>query len=257
MPARPLGSTRLRVPALGFGAFKIGRNVGIRYEQPYELPDEATAAALLSGVLDLGMSLVDTAPAYGISEERIGRHLGNRRREFVLCTKVGESFEGGRSRYDFSPEAIERSVRRSVARLGGRLDILLVHADAEDQRRAEDRRIVDALHRLREAGLVELVGFSGRSAAAARSAMEWADVLMVEYHRDARDAEATLAEAHRRGIGTLVKKALASGRLPAEEAISFALANDSVDCVVVGGANLSHLRANAAAAIAARGAAPG
>ena len=49
---------------------------------------EAEAGRLLNQVLDLGISLIDTARSYGLSEERIGRHLAHRRGEFLLSTKL-------------------------------------------------------------------------------------------------------------------------------------------------------------------------
>jgi aryl-alcohol dehydrogenase-like predicted oxidoreductase len=117
MVRRPLGSTGALVSPVGFGAFKIGRNVGIKYAHAYALPDEAHVVALLNGVLDLGVNLIDTAPAYGLSEERIGKSIAHRRDEFILATKVGEYFERGRSTFDFSAEGVQASVERSRSRL--------------------------------------------------------------------------------------------------------------------------------------------
>src|SRR5437867_7075023 len=114
MVLRALGKTGLDVSPISFGAFKIGRNQKIKYAQSYPLPSEDETAKLLNGVLDLGINLIDTAPAYGISEERIGKHISPRRREFVLSTKVGERFEEGKSTHDFSSKAITRSVERSL-----------------------------------------------------------------------------------------------------------------------------------------------
>ena len=98
---RDVGQTGLKVPPLGFGAFKIGRNEGVKYPTPYDLPDEAAVGRLLNSILDLGCTLIDTAPAYGLSEARIGQAIGHRRGEFVLSTKVGETFEDGQSNLRF------------------------------------------------------------------------------------------------------------------------------------------------------------
>ena len=54
----------------------------------------------------------------------------------------------------------------------------------------------------------------------------------------------TEAEARERGVGIVVKKGLASGRLPPEEAIPFVLAQDAVASMVIGGLNLEHIRSN-------------
>ena len=47
------------------------------------------ADAMLNLVLDAGINFVDTAPDYGVSEQRIGRFIGSRRSEFYLATKCG------------------------------------------------------------------------------------------------------------------------------------------------------------------------
>ncbi|MCA9245393.1 MAG: aldo/keto reductase, partial [Phycisphaerales bacterium] len=104
---------------IGFGAFKIGRNEGAKYPDRYDLPSDLESAAVLHGVLDLGIRLIDTAPAYGLSEVRIGAALKARRDAFVLSTKVGERFEDGRSHFDFSEDGARRSIDRSIGLLGG------------------------------------------------------------------------------------------------------------------------------------------
>jgi aryl-alcohol dehydrogenase-like predicted oxidoreductase len=72
--------------------------------------------------------------------------------------------------------------------------------------------------------------------------------LMVEYQLHDRSHESLIAEATSRGVGIVVKKGLASGELPASEAIRFVLDNPHVTSLVVGGLNLDHFRANLAAA---------
>ncbi|MBK9088453.1 MAG: aldo/keto reductase [Holophagales bacterium] len=100
--ARPFGTTGLRVPPLGFGAGAVG-DVAL---------DEGEAGRLLNGALDLGLSFVDTAPGYGLSEERIGRHLSHRRAEFVLSTKLGYAVPGVP---DWSEKCIARGVDLALA----------------------------------------------------------------------------------------------------------------------------------------------
>jgi len=242
---RRLGRTGLEVTPIGFGAFKIGRNVGIKYPAAYDLPDEPAAARLLNGVLDLGVNLVDTAPAYGLSEERIGRAIAHRRSEFILSTKAGETFEDDRSAYDFSGPAIRASAARSLQRLRTDvLDILFIHSDGNDLAILNDTDAVEAMIALRDAGLARAVGFSGKTVQGARAALLWADVLMVEYHPEDRSHEEVIGEAAAAGIGLIVKKPLASGRLEPRTAIKFALSDPAVGSLVIGGLNLDHLRAD-------------
>ncbi len=246
---RPLGQTGFLVSPIGFGGFKIGRNQKTKYQTAYDLPDDRETARLLNALLDLGINYIDTAPAYGASEERIGRHLAQRRSEFVLATKVGETFADGLSAYDFSRDAVRRSIEESLRRLRTPfVDVLLLHSDGRDLWIQDETDAVVVLREFKERGLVRAIGLSGKTVEGAARAFEWADVLMVEYHLDDRSHDAVIAEAAERGIGIVVKKGLASGRLPAESAIRFVLSHPGVATLVIGGLSLDHFRENLAAA---------
>jgi aryl-alcohol dehydrogenase-like predicted oxidoreductase len=246
---RPLGRTGFSISPIGFGAFKIGRNQKVKYSAAYELPSDEQVAVLLGGVLDLGINYIDTAPAYGTSEERIGQAIARRRSEFVLATKVGETFAAGVSSYDFSGRAIRASVARSLERLRTPvIDVLLLHSDGRDLWIQTQTDAVPTLEQLKCEGLVRAIGLSGKTVEGARQALEWADVLMVEYHLRDRSHESLIAEAAARGVGIVVKKGLASGELRADEAIRFVLDNPNVASLVIGGLSLDHFRDNLAAA---------
>lgn len=238
---------RLALPLspLGYGAFKIGRNTGTKYDQAYELPSRAAVEKLLNGVLGLGINYIDTAPAYGLSEERIGQAISHRRREFVLSTKVGEFFEGGVSRYDFTADAVRRSVENSLRRLRTDvLDLVFIHSERDDVRVVEQTDVVPTLISLRDAGLVRGIGLSGYTAEGFRAALPWSDAAMVEYHPENESLAPVIGEAQQRDLAVIVKKGLASGRLPAAQALTFVLGNPAVTSVVVSSLNLDHLREN-------------
>jgi aryl-alcohol dehydrogenase-like predicted oxidoreductase len=244
---RPLGATGMRVSPIGFGAVKIGRNQSLKYPDPFELPSDLEVGQLLNGVLDAGINLIDTAPAYGTSEERIARAIGHRRSEYLLCTKAGEAFADGCSTFDFRGTAIRRSVESSLHRLRTEaVDILLLHSDGRDLEIQPHGDAVETLLALRAAGLVRAVGLSAKTVDGARAALGWADVVMVEYHPEDRAQEPVIAEAAAAGVGVLVKKALASGRLAPDAALRFVLANPGVSSVVVGSLSLAHVLANLA-----------
>jgi mutator protein MutT len=248
---RRLGRSDLRVAPIGFGAVKIGRNRAVKYPRAYALPDDAAVAQLLHGVVDAGINLIDTAPAYGDSEALIGRHLSGRREEIVLCTKVGERFEQGRSTFDFSAAGMERSITNSLRALRtDAVDLLLLHSDGRDLAIMEQSDAVEVLLRARERGLTRCIGLSGKTLAGGRAALAWADVLMLTYHRDDVSQRPLLDEARTAGVGVLVKKALASGHLDAASAIAFATAPAAVGAAVIGSLNLEHMRRNLALACA-------
>jgi aryl-alcohol dehydrogenase-like predicted oxidoreductase len=249
VPARPLGKTGLDASAIAFGSFKIGRNEGIKYPDGYDLPDDRACEALLNAVLDLGITLIDTAPAYGIAEERIGTFLSARRDEYLLSSKAGERFEHGVSIYDFSERSLRESAAASLRKLKtDYLDLLLVHTHHDDMSVLNETPAVETFERMKSEGLTRFIGFSGKTVAAAEQALDWADVVMVEFNTQDTSHQDVIRKAHERGVGVLVKKGLASGHLPPEEAIEFVLQSEAVDSLVLGGSNIDHLRANCALA---------
>jgi aryl-alcohol dehydrogenase-like predicted oxidoreductase len=255
---RDVAAVNLGLPPLGFGAFKIGRNEGVKYPSVYEIPDDRAVESLLNGVLDLGIRYIDTAPAYGCSEERIGRFIGHRRGEYILSTKVGEEFIDGRSVYDFSERAVRGSVARSLRLLRrDALDLVLVHSSANDLEVLRETDVAATLLALKQAGDVREVGFSGYSAEGFHAAMAWCDAVMVPYHSLDRSLASVISEAGRRNVAVVVKKGLGSGRLSASEAIPFVLSNPAVSSMVVGSLSLEHLRENLRLARESRGAQAG
>lgn len=249
MVHRQLGRTGMAVSPIGFGAFKIGRNQKTNYGYTYDLPGDDEVDRLLNGILDMGVNLIDTAPAYGISETRIGNCLAHRRDEFVLSTKVGERFADGRSSYDFGKQAVRDSIHRSLANLKSDiLDIVFVHSDGDDLDILDKTDVVATLDDLRSQGVIRAIGFSGKDPVAERQTLQWADVLMVEYDLENTEHGNVIREAADAGVGVVVKKGLASGALNPTDAITFVLQNSHVDTMVVGGLNLDHFRDNCAAA---------
>jgi aryl-alcohol dehydrogenase-like predicted oxidoreductase len=253
LPQIPLGRTGLTVSRMALGTVKFGRTEGVKYPQPFELPDDEALASLLDIAAELGVNLLDTAPAYGVSEARLGQLLTGQRDRWQLCTKVGETFEDGRSSYDFSASAVARSITRSLERLRvDRLDLVLIHSDGDDLTILESHRTLDVLLALKDDGLIRAVGMSHKTMAGGLRALELgADVLMTTYNRQDQSMAPLLDRCAHTGIGVLIKKALASGHDTASGretagALAEVAAQPGADCIVVGTINPAHLRANAA-----------
>lgn len=252
MEYRRLGSTAIDVSVLGLGTVKLGRNQQVRYPRPFSLPSDQQAASLLGCAAELGINLLDTAPAYGDSEDRLGRLLAGRRADWVLCTKVGEEFTDGRSRFDFSAAHVRRSVERSLRRLHTDwLDVVLIHSDGNDLDILDRGDALETLLALKAAGHIRAVGMSHKTEAGGRRALELgSDVIMATLNLAERDEIDLIAEAGASGRGVLVKKAMASGHAGADS-LRFATAQPGVSSVVVGTIDPDHLRANARAVEAA------
>lgn len=256
MQNRPLGNTGIMVSPIGLGLVKLGRNTAVKYPDPFDLPTDEDAMRLLDAAAQLGVNLLDTAPAYGISEQRLGELLAARadRDDWVLSTKAGESFENGQSRFDFSPNAIAASCKQSLHRLRtDRVDLLLLHSDGRAETRFDTIGSFDALDDLKQQGLARATGASVKTPEGAATAIERVDVVMLEYSIAATEMAEMIERANAKHAGVLVKKALVSGRVgekhtaSAAEALRFALNKPGVSSVVVGTINPDHLRENAEA----------
>lgn len=260
LPLRPLGSTGLRVSALGLGTVKLGRNQGVRYPEGFELPPDAAVRDLLACARERGISLLDTAPAYGSSEERLGRLL-TRRQEWIICSKVGEEFSEGRSSFDYSPAHTRKSVERSLRRLNtDYLDIVLLHSDGNDRSNIFDSGCIETLKEMRNQGYVRAVGVSTKTLEGGLAAVDTTDLVMVTLNRDESADGEVVEYARRNSRGVLVKKALASGHAclaqdkdPVQASLRFVFSFAGVNSVIVGTINKAHLAHNVDAAIAALG----
>jgi len=256
LPQRPLGSTGMNASILGLGTVKFGRNQKIRYPT-FELPSDEAVCALLDDALGYGINLLDTAPAYGIAEERLGKLLGARRDRFVLVTKTGEEFANGESTYDFTAEHTRMSVARSLKRLRtDRLDCVLVHCHRDDLAILRDTPVLETLRQLKQRGDIRSFGASTYTIEGGAFAAEHCDVVMVSYSAGYRNEEPVIHRAAERGKGVLIKKGLDSGAAAArsvEEGLRPIFALTGVSSLIVGTINRDHLRENVAAAIAAGG----
>jgi D-threo-aldose 1-dehydrogenase len=165
------GKAPLRITAMGFGGAPLG---GL-----FSAVSEAEAHAALEAAWDAGVRYFDTAPLYGfgLSEQRFGAFLRTKpRAEFVISTKVGRLLEparGGPSAgglapfigalpndafFDFSGDAVRRSLDASLSRLGlDRIDIAYIH-DPDDDFATAAGQAYPALHELRAQGVLGAIG---------------------------------------------------------------------------------------------------
>ena len=152
---RPFGKTGLEVSILGFGAGHVGGD---------DLSEDQ-AGELLNAVLDLGVTLIDTARGYGLSEERIGRHLAHRRDDFVLSTKGGYGVDGVP---DWTGEVIQRGIEQALRTMRtDRIDIVHLHSCPLETLQHED--ILSALEEAKRQGQIRCIAYSGEN-----DALEWA-----------------------------------------------------------------------------------
>ena len=150
MHKRALGQTGLGVSVLGFGAMHLND----------ERTSEDDAGRLLNQVLDAGINLIDTARGYGLSEERIGRHIAHRRSEYVLSTKVGYGIPGYA---DWTYDCIVAGVEAACQRM--RTDVIdIVHLHSCPLPVLMQGDVVRALDDCQTSGKLRVAAYSGDNA---------------------------------------------------------------------------------------------
>lgn len=195
--SRPFGQTGISAPALGLGAGPLGDHA----------INDAQALHLLHRAADLGVRLVDTAPSYGRSEERIGRFL-RERPGLVVSTKLGYGVPGIE---DWTGPTITRGVDLALGRLGVEV-IDIAHLHSCPTWILERGDVVEALNRAVEAGKIRVAAYSGEG-----EALEWAvrsgafgSIQASVSVCDPVGGRTLLPEAVSRGMGVLAKRPLAN-----------------------------------------------
>ena len=245
MKLRALGTTGIDVSPLGLGTVKIGRNEQVKYPQGFEIPEDPDVSKLLAQAWDLGINFIDTAPAYGSSEQRLGRLLPHAD-DWVIMTKVGEIFENGKSRFDFSAEHTRQSVERSLKKLNrDMVDIVLVHSDGNDMDIIENQDALETLEKMKQQGLIRAFGMSTKTVEGGCWIVEHTDVVMATFNLET-DAELPVIErALALNKGVVIKKGLQSGHAESvEDAFRYVLTQPGVSSMIVGTINPEHLRLN-------------
>jgi aryl-alcohol dehydrogenase-like predicted oxidoreductase len=262
IPQRAYGSTGLRFSVLGLGAGQIGDG---------QL-DEAQVGKLLNEVLDLGITLIDTARGYGLSEERIGKHIAHRRKEFVLSTKVGYGIDGVP---DWTYNCILAGVDRALKLMKtDHLDIAHLHSCPQET--LQHGEVIDALDRCVTDGKIRFAAYSGDNEplAWALASRRFRGLMCSVNVFDQRAIDRVVTPSGKRHIGLIAKRPI--GNAPwlhanqpsgqyceqywlrmkamgldfgadwADVALRFTAFTNGVTSCIVGGKNIDHIRSNIA-----------
>jgi aryl-alcohol dehydrogenase-like predicted oxidoreductase len=184
----------------------------------YGPADWDESVATIRRALDLGVTLIDTASAYGQghNEVLVGRAIAGRRDEVQLATKAGLDFTAGRGRVVIrnDPGYLKAAADASLLRLGtDHIDLYYLHRVSPDVPLAES---VGALAELVAEGKVRHIGLSEVSGEQLRAAHAIHPVAAVqsEYSLWTRDPEATVTDAARElGVGLVAYSPLGRGFL--------------------------------------------
>jgi aryl-alcohol dehydrogenase-like predicted oxidoreductase len=235
---RRLGTTGLAVSRVGLGLAALGRPDYINLGHAVDLgrgTDPAAMEAHSHEVLDAawrgGVRYFDAARSYGRAEEFLGSWLSSRRIEpgdITVASKWGYTYTAGwkveaetHERKEHSLPVLSKQWGETRSLLGDHLDIYYVHSATLESGVLDDREVLAELWDISKGGTVVGLTLSGPGQAATlRKALE----VMFEGRRLFGCVEATwnlletsaggvLEEAAARGLGVVVKEALANGRL--------------------------------------------
>ena len=173
MKYRKLGNSDLEVSVVGLGTWVTGGGQVWGTD-----PDDNESVRAIRASLDHGVSLIDTAPAYGFgrSEEVVGRAIRGRRDKVILATKCGLWWQDSRGSLfveDFDGKTLYRSVRsdtirieieESLRRLGtDYIDLYQVHWPAIEPDKTPIEETMGCLNQLKDQGKIRAIGVSNLS----------------------------------------------------------------------------------------------
>ena len=215
-----LGNNGPLVGRLGYGAMVL--------EGYYGASDDSEAAQTIRHALDLGITMIDTADAYGNghNESLISRALQGRRNDAFLCSKFGIVFDEKESSTDVptgwgfalkingKPDYAQRALNASLKRLGTEMiDLWYAHyADPSTPIEVTVGAMADAV----TSGKVRYIGLSNVTAEQVRRAHAIHPITAVQYEYSLwrREAEQELLPTLRElGIALVGWSPLGSGFL--------------------------------------------
>jgi aryl-alcohol dehydrogenase-like predicted oxidoreductase len=193
------------VSAIALGTVSLGADYGIRAPGASGQPARAAARAVIDHARSRGITLFDTAPAYGESEAILGEVIGGDP-GMIVATKISLPRPG---------EDVRASIERSRQRLRRqRLDVVQIHNATEAV--IADGKLAQVLAELKAAGTIGLAGASVYSEAEALAAIGSGafDVLQVAYNLlDRKMADRVFPAAAKANVGVLVRSAYLKGAL--------------------------------------------
>jgi aryl-alcohol dehydrogenase-like predicted oxidoreductase len=217
---REIGRSGVKASAVGLGTWAIGGWM-------WGGTDEAQSIAAIQASLEAGVTLIDTAPAYGLgrSEEIVGKALAGRRDRAVIATKCGLVWHTQKGNHFFDQDgkpvhrylgrdSIVHEVEDSLRRLGtDYIDLYITHW--QDVTTPVEETVA-ALEELQRAGKIRAIGASNveRSVLEQYIATGSLDAIQERYSMIDREIEADLLPLSvANGVSTLSYSSLALGLL--------------------------------------------
>ena len=243
MRTMKIGQSGIEASVVGMGAWAIGGG------SQWGASDDAESIRTIHRARELGVTLLDTAPAYGLghSEEVVGKALLGRRGDYVLSTKCGLRWDikegalhmerdGVRLVRNTRPQSLSDEVEISLRRLRtDYIDIYIVHWQALPEFACPIAETMGALMQLKAQGKIRAIGASNLSPA---QFIEYAgagqlDLVQEKYSLLDRAAESTLfglCAAHGASFQAYspLERGTLTGKITADTQVDLATAKQNI-----------------------------
>jgi len=241
-----INNNNIIISKIGLGTVKFGRNTQVKYPKSFELPSDKEVIELLELAFELGINTIDTAPAYGSSQERLGRLMPYDREKWTIISKAGEEFKNNKSYYDFSANNINSSLDNTLKTLKtDYIDIFLIHSDGNDLDIAKNDKLWKLLQDRKSQGDIKAFGVSSKTTDGGLACLKKSDVAMIELNDDYTEL---LDFAKNNNKNIILKKVFNSGHLNNNYSIKDAylksFEHSAVNSAVIGTINNEHLKQN-------------
>lgn len=250
---------------LGMGLIGIGREWG---QVQVGIPEEKAVLKLLEHAIELGITFFDTAPAYGLSEQRLGDFLNTlspeKRKNIFIATKFGEHWDKqSQSTYvDHSYKALKESLDSSLIKLG-KIDLLQFHKTTPAVLESNDVRL--AINYAKSKG-IKKIGASISDEISGQMAIDDdnIDFLQLPFNENNPKMHPIIQNATRKGKKIIINRPFDTGKLVVNSeaqqsrfqvmigCFEFILKENFEGYILTGTKSIDHLEENVAAFIEAQ-----
>lgn len=197
---------------IGLGTVEIGLPYGIGATS---LPSDTEAEHILKSAVEMGITYIDTARAYGVAEERIGKSGIGKNDDILIGTKFGQFLK---NEPDLRGAELEKRIRADIDTSRKNLQketlqLVQFHNELEDYTNFSE--IIEIIQKLKEEEKVEHVGVTTRGEAAALAALKtgFFETIQLAYSIMDQRMTALLPKAQEAGIAIINRSVLLKGAL--------------------------------------------
>lgn len=231
MLKRKLGKTNLEVSVIGLGGIPIQR------------VNEAYAIEIVEECKKQGINFIDTATAYGASEEFIGKGLKSAGREnFFIATKAPS----------FTYEEMKESIKQSLNSLDVEyIDLYQIHnADTEEKylKAFSENGALKALIEAKQEGLIHHIGITSHSHLLLEKSLEYKDIETIQFPFNPIESQGVelFKKAKEKNIGIIGMKPVAGGAITnVELSLRYIINSNLVDVAIPGMESIDQVKENA------------